>query len=55
MKEESAILVLAMIQTIARKMLEVGSAEPYSHLDHKVVCEEMTITLRSLAEREDVK
>ncbi len=47
--------LLAMIQTLARKMLEVGGSEPYSHLDHKTACEEMTKALRFIAEEEDVK
>ncbi len=55
MKEETAVFVLATIQTLARKMLEVGGAEPYSHLDHKAVCEEMMTALRFIAEQENVK
>ncbi len=55
MKEETAVSVLAMIQTLARKMLEVGGTEPYRHLDHKDACEQMTKALRFIAEQEDVK
>ncbi len=55
MKEETAVSVLAMIQTLAREMLEVGGSEPYSHLAHKFACEEMMKVLRFIAEQEDVK
>jgi len=55
MTKEEAFGTLAMVQTLARKMLEVGSAEPYSHLDHKDACEKVTQALRVIAEQGDVK
>ncbi len=52
---EKLVLILSMVQDLARKMLETGGADPYDFEAHKKACGAMTSALSTIAKFEDVK